>query len=286
MDMITTSLLRAQSLLYAVLALLLAFLAKKADDWRTTQFDDDHEIVEKGNSAVAIRRAGLYLGGMIAMTGVLSGATRGLVGDLLGIAAFGAAAYAALFVARYLCHKLILRGIDDDSECLKGNAAVGVVQLGIFVATGILLNGALSGDDTDLWRGLRAFGVFFVLGQLVFLALALAFQRLTPLDDQAELRKGNRSVGLEFAGQFVAIAIILRAGLTGPSQGLRADVVAFLMSAVIGSIALLLFQQLARRAFLHKADINRCLSDDNVALAITLQALSIAFALVLAATVV
>jgi hypothetical protein len=37
---------------------------------------------------------------------------------------------------------------------------------------------------------------------------------------------------------------------------------------------------------LHKANINRCLRDDNVALAITLQVLTIAFAMVIAATAV
>jgi uncharacterized membrane protein YjfL (UPF0719 family) len=285
MDTLAGLVPRAYAFLFALEVLLITFLAKKVDDWRTTKFDDDREIADAGNLAVGIRRAGLYLGGMIAMAGVLSGTSKGLVIDLLGILGFGMAAYAALFAARYVCHALILSGIDDDEECLKGNVAVGIVQLGIFIATGVLLNGALSGDDSDLWRGAQSFVLFFVLGQVVFLALAFAFQRLVPFDDRLELRRGNRSVAAELAGMFVAIAIILRSSLAGPAQGLWADVLGFLVSALLGSIVLFLFQLLIRRVFLHRADLARCLREDNLALALTLQALTIAFAIVIAATV-
>lgn len=286
MDTLDNLVARAQALLFAAEVLLIAFLAKKVDDWRTTKFDDDHQIVDQGNVAVGIRRAGLYLGGMIGMAGVLSGSSNGLAADLLGILGFGLAAYAALFAARFICHRLVLRGISDDDECLRGNAAVGIVQFGFFLATGLLLNGSLSGDGGDWWSGAQSFVLFFLLGQGVLLVLAFGFQRLTPFDDRQLLRAGNRSVALELAGTFVAIAIILRGGLSGPSQGLQADVIAFLASALFGSVVLLVFQLMARRAFLGWADLAPGLRRDNLALALTLLALTLAFALVISATVV
>lgn len=85
---------------------------------------------------------------------------------------------------------------------------------------------------------------------------------------------------------FVAIAIIVRGGLMGPSQGLQTDVPSFLFGAAFGITILFLFQFLLRWAFLHRADLTKCLCDGNLAVAITLQALTVAFALVIATVVV
>jgi uncharacterized membrane protein YjfL (UPF0719 family) len=101
--------------------------------------------------------------------------------------------------------------------------------------------------------------------------------------DRQELFRGNRAVGVEFAGLFVAIAVILRAGLLGPSQGLTSDVTNFLVSALVGAVVLLLFQSFVRRFFLVRANLPRSLRDDNLAVALTLQALTLTFALLLAA---
>jgi uncharacterized membrane protein YjfL (UPF0719 family) len=282
MDFVDSLVTRSQALLFAVEVLLITFAAKLVDDRRTRTFDDDRLIAEDGNLAIGIRRAGLFLGGTVAMAGVLSGGGSGLWFDLLGVLTFGVAAYGALFLARWLSHRVILGGLSDDEECAKGNVGVGVVQFGIFVATGLILNGALTGDDGDPVRGLAAFALYFLLGQVVFLALAFAFQRMTPFDDRAELRRGNRAVGVEFAGLFISIAIILRAGLIGPSNGMAADLAEFLTSAVVGGVALLAFQTVIRRAFLKGADVSRGLTQDNVAMAVTLQAITVAFALLVA----
>ncbi len=282
MDVVASLVARSPAVLLAAVVLLITWFAKKVDDWRTAAFDDDRLIVGEGNVALGVRRAGLFLGGLIAMAGTLSGPSNGLAADLLSVAVFAVASYVALFLSRALCHRLILRGIADDAECVRGNVGVGLVEFGIFTATGILLNGALSGSDPDVWRGLRAFGLFFVLGEAVFVGLAFVFQWLTPFDDQRELRGGNRAVGAEFAGLFVATAIVLRACLLGPSDGVLADVVAFLLTALCGSAVLLGFQFLVRRAFLPGADLGESLRRDNLAVALVLQALTLAFALILA----
>jgi uncharacterized membrane protein YjfL (UPF0719 family) len=285
MDVVASFASRLYPILFAAEVLLITLLAKKADDWRTSAFNDD-ELISAGNVAVGVRRAGLFLGGMVAMAGVLSGSSRGLGADLVTVAVFGVAAYAALFVARAVCDRAILRGMRDDVECAKGNVAVGLVEFGIFVATGLLLNGSLSGDDPDLARGMVSFVMFFVLGQIVFVVLAVVFARLTPFDDRKELARGNRAVGAEFAGLFVAIALVLRAGLLGPSQGLAADIVEFFVSVVVGAVLLLLFQWLIRPVFLPRTRLSASLAGDNLAAALALQALTLAFALLLATTVV
>jgi uncharacterized membrane protein YjfL (UPF0719 family) len=285
MDVVTTLVARSSAVLLAAVVLLITLLAKKVDDWRTSTFDDDQLIAVDGNVALGIRRSGLFLGGMIAMAGTLSGPSTGLVADLVAVVVFAVASYTALFLARALCHRVVLRGISDDAECARGNVSVGLVEFGIFTATGILLNGVLSGNDPDLWRGLRDFGLYFVLGEAVFVGLAFVFQWLTPFDDQQEILGGNRAVGVEVGGLFVAVAIILRAGLLGPPQGVVADTAGFLVTALVGSVVLLAFQGLVRRVFLPGTDLAESLRRDNLAVALVLQALTLAFALVIASAV-
>ncbi len=179
-----------------------------------------------------------------------------------------------------------MRRLFDDAACAQGNVAVGLVEFGIFVATGLLLNGALSGGDAGLLQGLGAFALFFVIGQIVFLVLAVVFMRFTPFDDRQELARGNRSVGIELAGLFVAIAIVLRGALLGPSSGLAVDVAEFLISAATGAVLLLLFQVLVRPFLLPRAGLSASLRSDNLAAALVLQGLTVAFAMLIAGTVV
>ncbi len=276
---------RFYALLFAVEVLLITFAAKKVDDWRTSAFDDDEQIAA-GNIALGVRRAGFFLGGMLATAGALSGSSRGLAWDVVAVAVFSTAAYVALFLSRAICARAILTGILDDAACAQGNVAVALVEFGLFVATGLVLNGALTGDDSNPWSGAAVFGLFFVIAQAVFVVLALVVRRLTPFDDERELKRDNRAVGAEFAGLFVAIALVLRAALIGPSQGLVADVSGFLVDALVGAVLLLLLQWLVRPLFLGRSGVAETLRADNLAAALALQALTIAFAVLLATAVV
>ncbi len=76
---------------------------------------------------------------------------------------------------------------------------------------------------------------------------------------------------------------MLIAALGGWLHREQADVIAFLASALFGSVVLLVFQLMARRAFLGWADLAPGLRRDNLALALTLLALTLAFALVIGA---
>ena len=286
MDIVASLNARAHALIFALVVLVIAFIAKKADDWRTSKFDDDDEIANKGNLAVGIRRAGLLLGGIVAIAGALGGQSGGLLSDLVNVAAYGTAGYALLFAARFVCDKVTLNTIDDDDEIAKGNVAVGIVEFGTLLAIGIVLNGAMTGDDADLLHGLRGMAVFFVIAQAVLVLTGFIYQKVTPFNDQEELGRDNRAVAVEFAGMYLGTALIVRGCLVGPSSGFKYDLYAFGLGVATGVALLFAFQFLLRRAFLHKAKLNQALRDGNVAVAVTLQALTIAFAYLIATVVV
>ncbi len=265
--------------LLALEVLALTLLAKKADDWRTTRFDDD-ALIAGGNLAVALRRAGLALGGTLAMAGVLTGPSRGLAADVLAVAVFGTAAYALLFAGRAACHLFLLRGLDDDDACQQGNVSVGMVEGGLFLASGLVLQGAVAGDSPTLWGGLGALALFFALGEVVLMGAVLMSRRLLPEMGAAELARDNRAAACETLGALVANALVLRSALGGDSQALGAEVATFLATGALGLVALLAFQWTLRRLFLPGVALGDALRDGNLAVVILLQSLTVAFALI------
>ena len=144
-----------QGLIYAMVGIFFIWLGKLMDDRRTKDFDDDRHI-DDGNVAVGLRRAGLYLGIAIALSGALSGDSRGFSLDLLQLLIDGLIILGFLFSSRFINDYIMMAHLDNDAECVKeftladgrkitGNTAVGMVEASMYIATGFILNGSLSG---------------------------------------------------------------------------------------------------------------------------------------------
>ncbi len=143
--------------------------------------------------------------------------------------------------------RIILRNVNNDEAVAKGNVAVGAVEFSTFVGTGIIMNGAFSGEGGGLW----AAGVFFILGQI---ALVIAFYldaaiSRRNIQEQIEL-KGNVAEGIDMAGVLIAISIILRASIIGPFTGWIPGLVGFGVYLVLGLVALFVFKALAQKIFM------------------------------------
>ncbi len=265
---------------YAVIVLAYIFAAKKLDDWRTRDIDDDHEVGENSNLAVGLRRAGLYLGIAIGMTGALSGDSMGFVKDVTTLLWEGALIVILLFVSRAMCDMVLLKGINNDEEAKKANPAVGFMELGIYIASGLVLCGAFSGEGGGILSAL----IFFALGQLVLIILFYLYELITSYDVLEEIKKSNPAAGLSAAGMMAAIGIILRASISGPAQGWTQDLTAFAISASAGVIMLLAFKKIIDILLLPgttlKVEIER---DRNMAAIALTEGVVIAIAFIIAA---
>ena len=152
-----------------------------------------------------------------------------------------------LFITFEINDRIILRNVNNDEAVANGNVAVGAVEFSTFVGTGIIMNGAFSGEGGGLW----AAGVFFILGQI---ALVIAFYldaaiSRRNIQEQIEL-KGNVAEGIDMAGILIAISIILRASIIGPFTGWIPGLVGFGIYLVLGLVALFIFKDLARKIFM------------------------------------
>lgn len=133
------------SFIHVLIVLGFAWIAKVVEDIRTTEIDDDHLIEEEGFLSLGFRRAGLYLGVFIGLSGSLVGSTAGFKADTKALLIDGVVVLASMFVIRYLFDNRILRKVKNDLEIAKNNIAVGIAECGAYISIGLILNGSFTG---------------------------------------------------------------------------------------------------------------------------------------------
>lgn len=195
----------------------------------------DTAIHEESNVAVGLRRAGLYLGIALGLIGAISGPSGGFAVDLTALLVDGGTLTGLVLLAAWVNDRLVLPGIDNSKALHGGNIAVGIVELAMFVATGLIAMGAYSG----LGGGTISAVAFFLLGQVALIVLVRIYEIVTPFDAIGQIRDGNTAAGVMVGGMMVALGIVLSASAGGDFTGWSTDLTAFAISAAVGVIGLL-----------------------------------------------
>lgn len=191
-----------------IICLILLFLAKWVQD-RFTTFDDDHELFKVDNTALGISKAGYYLSVFIALCGLFLGVGLGNWIEVRDFAVYGFLCLALINVATYTTDLMILKNFKIyDQICGKQCEAVAWALAGSYIGSACILKGAVSGDDEPLANGILEIVIFFILGQIVLIGTAKAYQWIMP-DLHDHLESGNVASGLSFAGYLIAVGIIL-----------------------------------------------------------------------------
>ncbi len=270
-----------QAVTFAAVAFAWMWVAKQVTDLRMRGvYLADEQIQNAGNLAVSMRRAGLYLGVSIGMLGALSGGGGGFADDLVEMMLEGAVMVAFLYLALAISDLVVIHGIRNDEALRDGNVAVGLVELGISLATGLVAYGSFAG----VGGGIASAIVFFVLGQGALLLMTWTYEQVTPYRVVEGVRAGNVAAGLMLGGMLLAFGFILNASLVGPFHGWLRDVTAFGVSAAMGIVLLLLFQWPVDRLFLPQSSLQEQIEGSPNAAAVAVAvAVKIALALVIGA---
>ncbi|MFH2093691.1 MAG: DUF350 domain-containing protein [Pseudomonadota bacterium] len=282
-----------QGVIYVIICIFFIWLVKQIDDWRTKEFDDDVHI-DNGNTAVGLRRAGLYLGIAIALSGALTGASRGFFLDIIQLLIDGLIITGFMFSCRFLNDFIMLGNIDNDAECIKeftdpnghttiGNTAVGMVEAGMYLATGFILSGAVAGTGGSFLQGIASAVLFFILGQLALLIFGLVYELITPFNVRQEIKENNLAAGISLGGILIALGIILRTSIAGPFTGWINDITNFGIYAAFGIVLLLVFRIVIDKLLLPTTSIATEVKEDkNVAALLVVQSAVIAVAIIIA----
>ncbi|MBI4307420.1 MAG: DUF350 domain-containing protein [Chloroflexi bacterium] len=153
----------------------------------------------------------------------------------LGVGIFFA--MGSIYLAVRLLNKLT-PGIDEEAELKKGNAAVGVMMLGVVIATALVVSSGVVGL-TQAITGVSGvniadyiIAIIFGLIQLgagvgfavvsIYLAFNIWDKITTTIDEKAELARGNVAIGIVMAGVIIAVALVIREGVSGLASAIGA----------------------------------------------------------------
>lgn len=200
------------ALVYIVLAFILFLIGKLTYQLIHRNYKVNHELVEKDNLAFAVAHVGYYSGLLLAIGSAIIGPSEGLWLDLMDIAIYGILAIVLLNLSIIINDKLILRHFKVSKEIIQDqNVGTGVIEGASAIATGLIIMGAVSGED----GGIDTAIVFWLIGQGMLIVTSFVYDAILPYDLHEHIEKDNVAVGIGFAGALIAVANLIRFGIAG-----------------------------------------------------------------------
>ena len=293
-----------RGLVFVAEGLIILALAKFAKDLVTRHYRVDEEIAAKSNLAVALRLSGYLIAVILILLGVLYqpltgggwastadleaasgfGFDRALGEEVLRVFLYALAGIVALNLVRVLFDRLILYKFQLEKEVVEDrNAGAGAAEFGMYVATGLLIAGAVAGDtgNSEGEAALVALA-FFGMGLALLVAFALFYEFTTSFNIHDEIERDNVAVGVALGGNLVAIGLVTLKAVFGDFVGWGESIAAFLVFGVLGFVLLYVVRMLIDLVLLPTVKISKALTEGrNTGVAMVESAAVISAALVL-----
>lgn len=229
-----------ETVIYLVCSFVLFWIGKLVYDLTTPSYRIKEELVEKDNAALAVALVGYYLGLVIAIGGVMAGESRGIETDLIDILIYGPLAIILMNVSRVINDRLILSRFRIRDEIIRDqNMGTGVVVFASYVATGLVVYGAISGVAViDAYGTFASTLAFWALGQVALVLAGLVYNWITPYDIHKLIENDNVPAGVAFAGAIIAIGNVVRHAIAGEFISWSWSLQLFAIELVVGLILL------------------------------------------------
>lgn len=223
------------AIIYLISAFALFFVGKVVFDRINSSYQLNEELVKKDNSALAIAMVGYYFGLTLSIGGVIVGPSAGLVEDLIDISLYGPLAIILMNASAIINDKFILYKFNNTKELIEDqNVGTGVVECAVYIATGMIIFGAISGQDGSLITAI----VFWGLGQIALILTGIVYNLITPYDIHSHIEKNNVAVGVSFAGALLGIGNVIRHAVSGDFHSWSENLSIFLGFTIMGLIFL------------------------------------------------
>ncbi|MDH5518030.1 MAG: DUF350 domain-containing protein [Gammaproteobacteria bacterium] len=269
-------------IMYALVYLLLATAMKYILNFKSSSHYSADDQIADGNMAVGLRRSGAQLGLAIAMIGVMSGSSSpDIIKDLINTVTYGLVAMAFMLLSLLVIDKAMLPSVDNTAELKKGNLAIGMVEFGTMVMTGLLAYASIKGDEGGVLSSL----VYFIAGQITLILLVLLYEKVLArkTNPVACVTAGNLSAGIYLSGKIIAYGLILQSAIAGNGAGLSAAdaFIEFIVAAAAGMILLYVFEILIDLVIITSTNVNDIIVKDQTVAAVQLSVSKIGMALIL-----
>ncbi len=262
-----------------LVSFIVVFLVAKWLKDLLTPFNLNKQLTTEDNLAVAISITGYFIGVTIIFLGAVDGPSVGIIQDLIAVTGYSLGGAILLNISRILNDKLILYKFSTIKEIIEDkNPGTGVVQAASYVASGLIIAGAIHGEGGGILSAL----IFFLVGQVILIVFGLIYEKVTPYSVHDEIEKDNTAAGLGFAGGLVSIGVIIFKAISGDLES-YADHFSTLGFDVALIIVLIVFVRFFfDKLIIPKADLAKEISEDkNVGAGMLEAFVSICFAAVL-----
>lgn len=234
-----------RGLVYVVLGVIVLAIARLAQDFITPYKIQEH-LNQKDNIALAVSISGYYLGVIIVFLGGLYQPFLVVADDSLGFTAeywqdvglvfvYSVVGIVVLNVARIIVDKLVLHDFSTEDEIINDhNAGTGAVECAVYLAVGLVIAGAISGESGGPETALA----FLILGLVALIVSTLIYEWTTPFNIHEQIESDNVAVGVALAGNLIAIGIVVFKAVFGEFVGWTESIAGFITYAVFGFILL------------------------------------------------
>ena len=187
-----------------------------------------------------------------------------------------------LNLSRVINDRLILHRFSNVKEIIEDrNAGTGAVQFGSYMASGLIVAGAVHGEG----GGIHTVLVFFLLGQAALIGFTKIYDWITPFDLHDEIERDNVAVGAAFGGTLLAVGIILMKGASGNFISWGENLSLFAVDVTLIFILLPMMRYFFDKVLLPRASLNHEIQHDrNLGAGILEMVSAISFSVILLLT--
>ena len=251
-----------RDLAYIGMALLLLVVARFIKDLMTP-YRMREEMTARDNPALGMSVAGYYLAVLAICMGPLMTPAADLEAplwkDLVATAGYTALGIVLLNAARIIVDKVLLPDFSTVKEIVEDrNAGMGAVEMGAYIASGLVIAGALHGQgggpDTAL-------AIFFV-GQVLLVVYGRLYRLVCRYDIHQQIESDNVAAGVAFGLNLVAMGVILMKAVGGEFKGWETHLPQIGIYAGLGMVFLLLARVLVDYLLLPGVRIRDEIVDD------------------------
>jgi uncharacterized membrane protein YjfL (UPF0719 family) len=204
----------------------------------TVKADSSAEIVQRGNTAMAVALSGFMVGLGIAASGALLSPAAPETKTLLIIGS-GLASIALMRLSLFINDKLILSKFSNIAEITKDqNVGVAFVEAGNCLATGFMIYAVMTCQSLSLEDKVKDGLIYWAIGQALLILGARVFAWTLPYDAQNQIEGGNSAAGLVFGGFLLSLGLVLMTAISGATSEVLDELPTIGLFYVIGMVLL------------------------------------------------
>jgi uncharacterized membrane protein YjfL (UPF0719 family) len=243
------------ALAHVVLGLVVLVVAKLLKGV-LSPYETDEELTAKDNPAFGLTVAGYY----IAVTAIYIGAVRPAPVDAGSAAALQALGWnlvwalggiVALSLSRAAMNATLISGARCSDEVRARNVSAGAVECCVYIASGLVLGGALRQPGGSI----VTIVAFFLLSQFCLLLFGRLYQLWAGYGISREICGGNVAAGTAFGLTLVALSLLMLKATSGEFIDWATNLSFFAFDAIIGFILLMVLRWLTDLALMPNARI-------------------------------